>query len=199
MAKDFAYFKRKAKLAFNKRQYLYVLEILSYAQILLDCLNEKESLHLNMLGTLADMALEYEDEARALCEYYQVIYNKSNQEAEKVILEMIENFDKNLYALNLAIWSLQEAEVDKNDGILYEDFEIHSAKVGFKEAFEDLMFSSKIIFTSKSEFLIFVRNLVKFGFEEIAINYFENAGNLLFYDKDFMRLYQQILQNKKIN
>ncbi|WP_273212775.1 hypothetical protein [Helicobacter rodentium] len=199
MAKDFAYFKRKAKLAFNKRQYLYVLEILSYAQILLDCLNEKESLHLNMLGTLADMALEYEDEARALFEYYQVIYNKSNQEAEKVILEMIENFDKNLYALNLAIWSLQEAEVDKNDGILYEDFEIHSAKVGFKEAFEDLMFSSKIIFTSKSEFLIFVRNLVKFGFEEIAINYFENAGNLLFYDKDFMRLYQQILQNKKIN
>lgn len=199
MAKDFAYFKRKAKLAFNKRQYLYVLEILSYAQILLDCLNEKELLHLNMLGTLADMALEYEDEARALFEYYQVIYNKSNQEAEKVILEMIENFDKNLYALNLAIWSLQEAEVDKNDGILYEDFEIHSAKVGFKEAFEDLMFSSKIIFTSKSEFLIFVRNLVKFGFEEIAINYFENAGNLLFYDKDFMRLYQQILQNKKIN
>lgn len=199
MAKDFAYFKRKAKLAFNKRQYLYVLEILSYAQILLDCLNEKESLHLNMLGTLADMALEYEDEARALFEYYQVIYNKNNQEAEKIILEMVENFDKNLYALNLAIWSLQEAEVDKNDGILYEDFEIHSAKVGFKEAFEDLMFSSKIVFTSKSEFLIFVRNLVKFGFEEIAINYFENAGNLLFYDKDFMRLYQQILQNKKIN
>lgn len=199
MAKDFAYFKRKAKLAFNKRQYLYVLEILSYAQILLDCLNEKESLHLNMLGTLADMALEYEDEARALFEYYQVIYNKNNQEAEKIILEMVENFDKNLYALNLAIWSLQEAEVDKNDGILYEDFEIHSAKVGFKEAFEDLMFSSKIIFTNKSEFLIFVRNLVKFGFEEIAINYFENAGNLLFYDKDFMRLYQQILQNKKIN
>lgn len=199
MAKDFAYFKRKAKLAFNKRQYLYVLEILSYAQILLDCLNEKESLHLNMLGTLADMALEYEDEARALFEYYQVIYNKNNQEAEKIILEMVENFDKNLYALNLAIWSLQEAEVDKNDGILYEDFEIHSAKVGFKEAFEDLMFSSKIVFTSKSEFLIFVRNLVKFGFEEIAINYFENAGNLLFYDKDFMRLYQQILQNKKTN
>lgn len=198
MAKDFAYFKRKAKLAFNKRQYLYVLEILSYAQILLDCLNEKESLHLNMLGTLADMALEYEDEARALFEYYQVIYNKSNQEAEKVILEMIENFDKNLYALNLAIWSLQEAEVDKNDGILYEDFEIHSAKVGFKEAFEDLMFSSKIIFTNKNEFLFFVRNLVKFGFEDIAINYFENAGNLLFYDKDFMRLYRKILQNKKV-
>ena len=197
MTKDFAYFKRKAKLAFSKRQYLYVLKILSYAQILLDNLNEKESLFLNMLGSLADMAQEYEDEARALFEYYQVIRNKNNQVAEKIVLEMIESFDKNLYALNLAIWSLQEVEIDKNDGILYEDFETHSTKVGFKEAFEDLMFSSKIIFTNKSEFLIFVRNLVKFGFQEIAINYFENAGNLLFYDKDFMRLYQQILQDKK--
>ncbi|WP_297814248.1 hypothetical protein [uncultured Helicobacter sp.] len=199
MTKDFAYFKRKVKLAFNKRQYLRTLEILSYAHILLENLNEKEALYFNMLGTLADMASEYEDEARALFEYYQVIHNnKNNQEAEKIILEMIENFDRNLYTLNLAIWSLQEAEIDRNDGILYEDFEIHSARVGFKEAFEDLMFSSKIIFTNKNEFLFFVRNLVKFGFEDIAINYFENAGNLLFYDKAFMRLYQKILQNKKV-
>lgn len=197
MAKDFAYFKNKAKLAFNKRQYLRVLEILSYAHLLLDKLDDKESLYFDMLSMLSDMALEYEDEARALFEYYQVIRSKNDQEALEIVLEMIENFDKNLYALNLAIWSLQEAEIDKNDGILYEDFEIHSAKVGFKEAFEDLMFSSKIIFTNKNEFLFFVRNLVKFGFEDIAINYFENAGNLLSFDKDFMRLYQKILQNKE--
>lgn len=198
MTKDFIYFKNKAKLAFRKRQYLRVLEILSCANIFLGELNTKQSLYFTMLCMLSDMALEYEDEARALFEYYQVIHNKNNLEAEEIVLEMIENFDKNLYALNLAIWSLQEAEIDKNDGILYEDFEVHSAKVGFKEAFEDLMFSSKIIFTNKNEFLFFVRNLVKFGFEDIAINYFENAGNLLFYDKDFMRLYRKILQNKKV-
>ncbi|CAM3625145.1 MULTISPECIES: hypothetical protein [Helicobacter] len=198
MTKDFIYFKNKAKLAFRKRQYSRVLEILSCANVFLENLNAKQSLYFTMLCMLSDMALEYEDEARALFEYYQVIHNKNNLEAEEIVLEMIENFDKNLYALNLAIWSLQEAEIDKNDGILYEDFEVHSAKVGFKEAFEDLMFSSKIIFTNKNEFLFFVRNLVKFGFEDIAINYFENAGNLLFYDKDFMRLYRKILQNKKV-
>ncbi|TLD86077.1 hypothetical protein [Helicobacter sp. MIT 05-5294] len=198
MAKDFAYFKNKAKLAFNKRQYLRVLEILSYAHLLLENLSDKESLYIKMLSALSDMALDYEDEARALFEYYQVTHIKNNQEVAKVVLGMVENFDKNLYALNLAIWSLQEAEIDKNDGILYEDFETHSAKVGFKEAFEDLMFSSKIIFTNKSEFLFFVRNLVKFGFEDVAINYFENSGNLLFYDRDFMRLYRKILQGKKL-
>lgn len=197
MAKDFAYFKNKAKLAFSKHQYARVLEILSYANLLLNNLSDKESRYFNMLSALSDMALEYEDEARALFEYYQVIRGKSDLEAEEIVLEMIENFDKNLYALNLAIWSLQEAEIDKNDGILYEDFVVHSAKVGFKEAFEDLMFSSKIIFTNKNEFLFFVRNLVKFGFEDIAINYFENAGNLLFYDKDFMRLYRKILKDKE--
>ncbi len=150
-----------------------------------------------MHRTLSDMALECEDEARAFFEYYQVIRGKNDLEAEEIVLEMIENFDKNLYALNLAIWSLQEAEIDKNDGILYEDFVVHSAKVGFKEAFEDLMFSSKIIFTNKNELLFFVRNLVKFGCEEIAINYFENAGHLLFYDKDFIHLYRRFLKDKE--
>ncbi|WP_300674044.1 hypothetical protein [Helicobacter sp. UBA3407] len=168
MTKDFIYFKNKAKLAFRKRQYSRVLEILSCANVFLENLNAKQSLYFTMLCMLSDMALEYEDEARALFEYYQVIHNKNNLEAEEIVLEMIENF------------------------------EVHSAKVGFKEAFEDLMFSSKIIFTNKNEFLFFVRNLVKFGFEDIAINYFENAGNLLFYDKDFMRLYRKILQNKKV-
>ena len=109
---------------------------------------------------------------------------------------MIDNFDKNIYALNLAITRLEDIEVDKNDGILYADFETLAKKIGFKEAFEDLMFSSKIIFTSKSDFLIFMQNLVEYGFKDVAIHYFENIGDMLFFDKDFANLYQKILHKE---
>ncbi|MBX7490940.1 hypothetical protein [Helicobacter turcicus] len=172
----------------------------------LDSINSKESLELKTLCALADMAMEYEEEARALFEYYQVITKKDKKDskkdstkksesAEEIILDMVQNFDQNIYALNLAIAHLEDIEVDKNDGILYKDFENLEKEVGFREAFVDLMFSTKIIFTNKNEFLFFMQNLVKHGFREIAINYFENIGNMLYYDKDFVKLYQKILQN----
>lgn len=62
MTKDFIYFKNKAKLAFRKRQYSRVLEILSCANVFLENLNAKQSLYFTMLCMLSDMALEYEDE-----------------------------------------------------------------------------------------------------------------------------------------
>ena len=188
---QYAKLKNKAKRAFTKRQYKQALTLLSLAHALNT--EHKESLQLNVLCALADMAIEHEEEARALFEYYHIINKKNEKEASEMLLSMIDNFDKNIYALNLAITRLEDIEVDKNDGILYADFETLAKKIGFKEAFEDLMFSSKIIFTNKNDFLIFMQSLVKHGFRDIAIHYFENIGDMLFFDKDFAHLYQKIL------
>ena len=46
----------------------------------------------------------------------------------------------------------------------------------------------------KGDFLFFMQNLVDYGFKEVAMNYFENVGNILFLDKDFLRIYKQILK-----
>ena len=108
---------------------------------------------------------------------------------------MIENCDRDVLMLNLAIQRIQEADIDKNDGILYKDFQKVVNNVGFKEAFEDLMFSTKIIFTNKGDFLFFMQNLVDYGFKDIAINYFENIGNILFLDRDFLKIYKRILKS----
>lgn len=191
---QYAKLKNKAKRAFIKQQYTQALTLLSLAHTFNT--NSKESLQLNVLCALADMAIEHEEEARGLFEYYHIISKKNEQEASEMLLSMIDNFDKNIYALNLAITRLEDIEVDKNDGILYADFETLAKKIGFKEAFEDLMFSSKIIFTSKSDFLIFMQNLVEYGFKDVAIHYFENIGDMLFFDKDFANLYQKILHKE---
>ncbi|MDY2584936.1 hypothetical protein [Helicobacter sp.] len=210
----YANIKTKAKHAFIKRNYTQALELLSYAHVMRldfgiqseDSIHSKESLEIETLCALSDMAIEHEEEARALFDYYQVITQKSKQEsqkdsskqfksAEEIILDMVQNFDQNIYTLNLALTHLEDIEVDKNDGILYKDFENLEKEIGFKEAFVDLMFSTKIIFTNKNEFLFFMQNLVKHGFKEVALHYFENIGNNLFFDKDFAKLYQKILQN----
>lgn len=209
--KLYASLKAKAKRAFLSRDYLQALELLSYAHSLSldatqhpkDTTNQatsKKSLELATLCTLADMAIEHEDEARALFDYYQVTIKKNKNKgnlksAEENILEVVENFDQNLSMLHLAINHLEHVEADKYDGILYKDFQNLEREIGFKEAFIDLMFSTKIIFTSKNEFLFFMHNLVEHGFKEVAMHYFEDIGNLLYYDKDFTKLYEKILQN----
>ncbi|MCH5322147.1 MAG: hypothetical protein J1E31_01005 [Helicobacter sp.] len=199
-------FKNKAKEAFAARKYLAALQYYSFALNAFQEIHfkspqtkEKESHQLKMLAMLSDMALEHEEEAKALFEYYQVIKVNRDKKAEITILELIKNFDQNIFEISEAIKGFQDSEVESSDGILYRDFKELSDKVGFKEAFEDLMFSSKIIFTNKEDFLVFIQNLVKNGFEEIAINYFENIGITIFYDQEFMKMYKKILLqgNKK--
>lgn len=202
--KQFSRFLKKAQESFKKGKYLECLEFCSFANGILPEIQDspdfapKNQLFLQMLTMLADMALENKDEATSLFEYYQILKASKDPKTpnpQQEIITMVENFDKNLFALNLAIQSIQEADIDKNDGILYRDFQKIVDNIGFKEAFEDLMFSTKIIFTHKGDFLFFIQNLVDYGFRDIAMNYFENIGNILFLDKDFLRIYKQILKS----
>lgn len=191
---------KKAQESFKKGKYPECLGFCSLASGILSEIQgnpsfiAKNKVFLQMLTMLADMALDHKDEATSLFDYYQIIKDSKTPNAQQEIITMIENFDKNIFALNLAIQSIQESDIDKNDGILYKDFQKIADDIGFKEAFEDLMFSTKIIFTHKGDFLFFMQNLVDYGFKEVAMNYFENIGNILFLDKDFLRIYKQILK-----
>ncbi|PZT48443.1 hypothetical protein B6S12_03700 [Helicobacter valdiviensis] len=156
-------------------------------------LKEIELEKILMYSKLADMALIHEDEARALFDYYQSLKSKGIN-AIRQIVSMIENFDTSVYELNFVLENFQNHQIEQNDGVMYEDFTRFVEQVGFKEAFTNLMFSSKIIITSKREFLKFMQDLLKNGFSEVALNYFESAGNSIFYDKDFVNLYKMILQ-----
>ena len=117
------YWKNKIKEHFIKRRYLEVLKDCSYlyAKIIAELDSEmvKQQSKLNemktieMFSMLADMALEHEEEARALFEYYQVTKTKNNWQAEESIIEMIGNFDKNLCELSMVIQSIQDIDIDK--------------------------------------------------------------------------------------
>lgn len=190
-------FKKKGKIAFSERKFLSAMQNFSFA---LNSLQEKkdskrfqnEIAELKVLSMLCDMALDFEDEARALFEYYQIIALKSkNQQAENEILNYIENFDKGICTLAKSLVNIQNLEADSNQGILYQDFQKLSDDLGFKAAFESLMFSSKIIFTSKSDFLSFFTDLLKNGYQDIATDYFETSSIGVFYDEDFVKIYQK--------
>ncbi|WP_201351971.1 hypothetical protein [Hydrogenimonas urashimensis] len=126
---------------------------------------------------LSDVAHENDEEAQALFEYYQVLKEENNDEAERIIEEMIDTLDDALAKIS----DLLEGSLTGNDetvnGISYGDFkELVELRGSFRRAFEDIMFSTRVVITEKEELLDFLQQLVENGFNEMAMRYIEGAA-----------------------
>lgn len=126
---------------------------------------------------LSDIAFENDEEAQALFEYYQVLKEEKNEEAEKIIEDMIGSLDDALAKISdLLDGSLFGTEEPMN-GISYDDFrELVELRGSFRRAFEDIMFSTRVVITEKEELLDFLQQLVDNGFNEMAMRYIEGAA-----------------------
>ena len=126
---------------------------------------------------LSDIAHENDQEAQALFEYYQVLKEEKNEDAERIIEEMIGSLDDAMEKISdLLDGSLFETEESVN-GISYGDFkELVELRGSFRRAFEDIMFSTRVVITEKSELLDFLQQLVDNGFNEMAMRYIEGAA-----------------------
>jgi hypothetical protein len=141
---------------------------------------------------LSDLGIESEEEAQALFDYYQVI--KSEKEnAVDIIDGLIDSLDSTKHQLQkLFVDPLQE-QVEYGDGIRYSDFlKLIESRGSFKKAFEDIMFSTKVVITDKDEFIDFVTQLANEGFDEMALGYLDATTSLFGDDQDVLALYNVV-------
>ena len=145
---------------------------------------------------LSDLGLESEDDAQALFDYYQVI-KEEKEDAAEIIDNIIHTLDNSKNSLQeLLVDPLKEAEYE--DGIRYGDFmKLVESRGDFKEAFEDIMFSTKVVITNKNEFIDFVRHLAAEGFRDMALSYIDAASNAFGDDQEIYALYDDIVKEKQ--
>ena len=94
---------------------------------------------------LSDLGLESEDDAQALFDYYQVIKTEQD-DAVEVIDNLIHTLDNSKNSLQELLIDPMREQADYEDGIRYEDFmQLVASRGSFKEAFEDIMFSTKVV------------------------------------------------------
>ena len=140
---------------------------------------------------LSDMGLESDEDAQALFDYYQAI-KESSEDAEKIIDELMQT----IYATRVVIQeqllgSIEEAELE--DGIRYGDFvDLIEEKGSFKEAFEDIMFSTRVVIRTREEFIDFIRRLVEAGYDEMAAGYLDSLAESFGPDQEIYALYHLI-------
>jgi len=76
-----------------------------------------------------------------------------------------------------------ESDIEEVEGILYRDIK---HLLNTKIQIENVLFTTKIMFLNNEELMEFMNKLMKFGYEDMALDYVENI-----YDKitmDFSKL-----------
>ena len=141
---------------------------------------------------LSDLGIESEEEAQALFDYYQVI-KKEKENAADIIDGLIESLSITKLKLNELLVDPIQEQVEYGDGIRYSDFlDLVKSRGSFKKAFEDIMFSTKVVITDKDQFIDFVTKLAEEGFDEMALNYLDATSSLFGDDQDILALYNVV-------
>jgi len=184
----------QAKDSFSKSDYKNALE--KFAAVLQNFPNSKEAYN----GViLAEMALSGEGGAEALFDYYEILKEEDKEQADIIMSNILQNMDGSLEKLREVFAEPLRDRLEYEDGILYKDFKaIIDSGESFKETFENIMFSTKVIITQREDFIDFLDNLIEHDFAEMALSYLENALSIYPSDKLLRKLLKKLAKGTKI-
>ncbi|WP_294962906.1 hypothetical protein [Sulfurimonas sp.] len=183
----------QAKDYFSKSDYKSALE--RFAVVLQDFPNSKEAYN----GViLSEMALSGEGGAEALFDYYEILKDEDKESADNIMSDILQTMDGTVEKLSEVFAEPLRERLEFEDGILYQDFKaILDKGAGFKETFENIMFSTRVIITQKEDFIDFLENLIEHGFAEMALTYLENALSVYPSDELLRKLLKKLAKSKK--
>ena len=182
----------QAKDSFTKSDFKNALE--QFATVLQDYPYSKEAYN----GViLSEMAMSGESGAEALFDYYEILREDDKEEADNIMKEILNNMDGSLDKLAEVFADPIRDRLEYEDGILYQDFKmIIDGGESFKETFENIMFSTRVIITQKEDFIDFLDNLIEHGFSEMALSYLENALGIYPNDQLLRKLLKKLAKGK---
>ena len=184
----------QAKESFTKAEYKSALD--KFAQVLQKDPNSKEAFN----GViLSEMAMSGEEGAEALFDYYEILREEDKEQADLIMSEILESIDGSLEKLSEIFAEPLRNRLEFEEGILYSDFQKILEEGGdFVETFENIMFSTRVIITSKEDFIDFLDKLIEHGFAQMALTYLENALTLYPDDRLLRKLLKKLAESENI-
>jgi len=184
----------QAKDSFTKAEYKVALE--KFAIVLQNYPNSKEAFN----GViLSEMAMSGEGGAEALFDYYEILKEENQEYADNIMSDILQNMDGSLEKLSEVFSDPIRQRLEFEDGILYSDFkQLVNEGSDFKETFENIMFSTRVIITQKDDFIDFLDRLIENDFVEMALTYLENALSVYPSDVLLRKLLKKLAQGKTI-
>ena len=177
---------QRAEEQFLRKDYSSALKI--YGLILKDYPRFKEA---KVGAYLSDMGLDNDEDAQALFDYYQAI-KSSDQDADVVIDELMQAIRSTRVIIQQAFGDTRN-DAFQESGITYADFlQSIEDKGGFRPAFEDIMFSTKVVITTREDFIDFMQRLIEAEYYDMALGYLDAIAGDPVQDQDIYALYRLI-------
>lgn len=145
---------------------------------------------------LCDIGLESAEEAQALFDYYQIIKNEQD-DASEIMVNLLTTLDVT-QGKAAEILNSNEDKAEYKDGIGYEDFlRFIDNRGSFKRAFEDIMFSTRVILKNKEEYISFINKLIEKDQIELATQFLDSLSDGFENDQEIYALYHKLKEYKE--
>ncbi len=143
--------------------------------------------------SLCDLGSESEEDAQALFDYYQSIKDEA-EDADEIIEQLLNTIVESRVVITKELNKILQSRGNEGEnGISYEDFKkLVKERGDFKKTFEDIIFSTKVIISKKEDFIEFIKDLIKSGYGDIALEYLDRYSNAYISNQDILELYNLI-------
>jgi tetratricopeptide (TPR) repeat protein len=168
----------------------YDIALFLYSQVLSI---EPKNIEYKIYPILCDIGGENSDKAQALFEYFSIQKELNQEKAIEFVKDAISAYDGNNELMMKIFKDFSIQTIESLDAIDYEDFlNLVNSRGSFREAYEDIMFSTKVAIKSKKDLIDFIEQLIDNDFNTTAYSYLDNFQKLFAFDDDISKLYEKL-------
>ena len=168
----------------------YDIALFLYSQVLSI---EPKNIEYKIYPILCDIGSENSDKAQALFEYFSIQKELNQEKAIEFVKDAISAYDGNNELMMKIFKDFSIQTIESLDAIDYEDFlNLVNSRGSFREAYEDIMFSTKVAIKSKKDLIDFIEQLIDNDFNTTAYSYLDNFQKLFAFDDDISKLYEKL-------
>jgi len=185
---------KQAHSLFTVKQYDKALFL--YSQVIAD---EPTNIEYQIYCLLCDLGFESDEKAQSLFDYFIVSKDIDFNEATKHVQDVVSAYDGDNEKMAGLLKDISHTSVESLNAIEYKDFmDLVQSRGSFKEAYQDIMFSTKVAITSKDDLIDFINKLIENNFNKTAYTYLDGFNEFFSYDEELTKLYEK-LERKNID
>lgn len=145
---------------------------------------------------LSSLRTENPDDVIQLQDFYNIAKTFDPGHSFDALESLVEALESGMMRNNDgAVFTFDEM-IESEEGITYSDFkQLLEESDDFKEVFQNVFFSTKVIITQKSDFFEFINTLIEHEYIEMALNYIDNASSVFPADEKIRELLEKIKEH----
>ena len=180
---------------FSSRQYDKALFV--YSQALS---TDPTNMEYQIYSLLCDVGYENDEKAQSLFDYFIVTKDEDMDEAVNYVQDVINALDGDNEKMMGLLKDISSSSVESLNAIEYKDFmDLVESRGSFKEAYQDIMFSTKVAITTKDDLVDFINKLIDNNFNKTAYSYLDGFNEFFSYDEDLTALYEKLEKRNKLD